>query len=351
MLVNVSSTLVRDEQRKLEDRLTALEKLAQKNSPSSTDKNTTCKQLPKEISNRQPNQVSSPSRIARSPLKDLGNSSSTQEIIYIKDSPQSKDIFVITPHSERKSGFTVDENYKVKINSSVKETHNKEILSVLNNGSIKDLKKLQGVGEKRAQLIVDWRNAHGPFQQIHDLKYISGFTDNMVSTFLKDRQTLKKADHLGVWSPVENFCSRWLMFIDNTCGGVFESSVSRDRFVRKLKHKGNRKQFVRNTEIDAILQNIQAASDSEVVKTLADDARAKIKGRQKLLRIPDQGKDGRRVFDDESDKPVSRSEDAKRLRKAREKASRQRRTEREPGSKERGLKSNVSTSDQSSCTN
>ena len=47
MLVNVSSTLVRDEQRKLEDRLTALEKLAQKNSPSSTDKNTTCKQLPK----------------------------------------------------------------------------------------------------------------------------------------------------------------------------------------------------------------------------------------------------------------------------------------------------------------
>ncbi|XP_074636784.1 kinesin-like protein KIF22-B [Acropora palmata] len=179
-------TLVRDEQRKLEDRLTALEKLAQKNSPSSTDKNTTCKQLPKEISNRQPNQVSSPSRIARSPLKDLGNSSSTQEIIYIKDSPQSKDIFVITPHSERKSGFTVDENYKVKINSSVKETHNKEILSVLNNGSIKDLKKLQGVGEKRAQLIVDWRNAHGPFQQIHDLKYISGFTDNMVSTFLKN---------------------------------------------------------------------------------------------------------------------------------------------------------------------
>ena len=46
-------------------------------------------------------------------------------------------------------------------------TKDKEILSVLNNGSIKDLKKLQGVGEKRAQLIVDWRNAHGPFQQVN----------------------------------------------------------------------------------------------------------------------------------------------------------------------------------------
>ena len=108
---------------------------------------------------------------------------------------------------------------------------------------------------------------------------------------------------------------------------------------------------MRNTEIDLILQYIQAASDSELMKTLADDARAKIERRQKLIRIPDQGRDGWRVFDDESDKPVSRSEDAKRLRKAREKASRQWRTEREPGSKERGLKSNVSTSDQSSCSN
>ena len=65
---------------------------------------------------------------------------------------------------------------------------------------------------------------------------------------------------------------------------------------------------MRNTEIGAILQNIQAASDSEVMKTLADDARAKIERRQKLLRIPDQGKDGWRVVDDELDKPVSRSD-------------------------------------------
>ena len=41
-----------------------------------------------------------------------------------------------------------------------------EILSVLNNGSIKELKKLQGVGEKRARLIADWRTIHGPFLQV-----------------------------------------------------------------------------------------------------------------------------------------------------------------------------------------
>ena len=72
-------------------------------------------------------------------------------------------------------------------------------------------------------------------------------------------------------------------------GKELQPQSERDRFVRKLKYKGNRKQFLRNTEIDAIVQNIQAASDSELMKTLADDARAKIERRQKLIRIPDQG--------------------------------------------------------------
>ena len=43
----------------------------------------------------------------------------------------------------------------------------KELLSVLNNGTIKELKKLQGVGEKRARLIVDRRTFHGPCQQVN----------------------------------------------------------------------------------------------------------------------------------------------------------------------------------------
>ena len=42
-----------------------------------------------------------------------------------------------------------------------------EILRVLNEGTIKELKKLQGVGQKRAKLIADWRTVHGPFQQVN----------------------------------------------------------------------------------------------------------------------------------------------------------------------------------------
>lgn len=61
-----------------------------------------------------------------------------------------------------------------------------EILQVLNDGTIKDLKRLQGVGHKRAQLVLNWRTIHGPFQQVQDLKLIDGFTDKMVTSFLKN---------------------------------------------------------------------------------------------------------------------------------------------------------------------
>ena len=33
---------------------------------------------------------------------------------------------------------------------------------------------LEGIGEKRAQAIVDWREKHGPFKTIYDLEQISG---------------------------------------------------------------------------------------------------------------------------------------------------------------------------------
>ncbi|XP_022780534.1 kinesin-like protein KIF22 isoform X2 [Stylophora pistillata] len=65
-------------------------------------------------------------------------------------------------------------------------TKENEILQVLNDGTIKDLKRLQGVGHKRAQLLLNWRTIHGPFQQVQDLKLIDGFTDKMVTSFLKN---------------------------------------------------------------------------------------------------------------------------------------------------------------------
>ncbi|RMX60986.1 hypothetical protein pdam_00014198 [Pocillopora damicornis] len=87
---------------------------------------------------------------------------------------------------DSKTMLTVDENLKVKINPHFQEAHRNKILKVLNDGTIIELKTLQGVGQKRAELIMNWRREYGPLQQVQDLKLINGFTDKMVTSFLKN---------------------------------------------------------------------------------------------------------------------------------------------------------------------
>lgn len=50
-----------------------------------------------------------------------------------------------------------------------------EVLGLL-NGSLRDLRTLQKIGEKKARLIYDWRSLSGPLFSIADLQKIPGFT-------------------------------------------------------------------------------------------------------------------------------------------------------------------------------
>ena len=44
----------------------------------------------------------------------------------------------------------------------------------LNTADIYDLQRLPGIGEKRAQDIIAWREEHGPFQTLEELTEVSG---------------------------------------------------------------------------------------------------------------------------------------------------------------------------------
>ncbi|XP_043845256.1 kinesin-like protein KIF22 isoform X2 [Dromiciops gliroides] len=61
----------------------------------------------------------------------------------------------------------------------------RKILGLLNTGSAKELRRLQRIGEKKAQLIVGWRELHGPFAEVEDLGLVEGISDKQVATFLK----------------------------------------------------------------------------------------------------------------------------------------------------------------------
>ncbi|XP_050808306.1 kinesin-like protein KIF22 [Gopherus flavomarginatus] len=59
------------------------------------------------------------------------------------------------------------------------------LLALLNQGSAKELRALHRIGEKKAQLILAWRQLHGPFSQVEDLQQVEGMTAKQVASFLK----------------------------------------------------------------------------------------------------------------------------------------------------------------------
>ncbi|MCH5464320.1 helix-hairpin-helix domain-containing protein [Levilactobacillus tujiorum] len=58
----------------------------------------------------------------------------------------------------------------------------------LNTATVSDLQQLTGIGEKKAQKIVDYRTAHGSFQTVKDLTQVPGFGEKTVEN-LQDQLT------------------------------------------------------------------------------------------------------------------------------------------------------------------
>lgn len=56
----------------------------------------------------------------------------------------------------------------------------------LNTADATQLKTLTGIGDKRAEDIIAYRNSHGPFKQIEDIKQVSGIGDKTFEK-LKDQ--------------------------------------------------------------------------------------------------------------------------------------------------------------------
>ncbi|XP_018414607.1 PREDICTED: kinesin-like protein KIF22 [Nanorana parkeri] len=111
------------------------------------------------------------------PLQGLTNQSNIQE-----------EVIPVVKKSRRKKASSGQENepsWEVTMRSDVVQSGREKILHLLNNGSIKELKSLQKIGDKKAKLIVGWREHNGPFKMVEDLAIMEGMSAKLVSSFLK----------------------------------------------------------------------------------------------------------------------------------------------------------------------
>ncbi|XP_034050359.1 kinesin-like protein KIF22 isoform X2 [Thalassophryne amazonica] len=79
----------------------------------------------------------------------------------------------------------IENGWESQLDESLLEESRQKILQVLNTGSLKELKGLQQIGDKKAKLILGWREIHGHFSKVEDLVQVEGMTQKRFSSFMK----------------------------------------------------------------------------------------------------------------------------------------------------------------------
>uniref|UniRef100_A0A669E4L4 Kinesin-like protein n=1 Tax=Oreochromis niloticus TaxID=8128 RepID=A0A669E4L4_ORENI len=79
----------------------------------------------------------------------------------------------------------IESAWESQLDQSMVDQSKQKILQILNTGCLKELKSLQQIGDKKAKLILGWREIHGHFTKVEDLIQVEGMTEKRFSSFMK----------------------------------------------------------------------------------------------------------------------------------------------------------------------
>ncbi len=103
----------------------------------------------------------------------------------IEEAKKSKIIYVETPCicEEVKNDACITQNVEVEEpnipdNAVIPEDSNNGKINI-NTATSEELQTLSGIGESKAQAIIDYRNTNGPFNSIEEIVNVSGISENL----------------------------------------------------------------------------------------------------------------------------------------------------------------------------
>lgn len=96
-------------------------------------------------------------------------------------------------HSEDEDASSVSSSPRIAKRSHVDHETRAEfeqtVLPVLNDGDVKTLMRLNGIGKKKAELIIEYRDSHGPFLSLNGLMKV-GFAEKGLDKLVLDNMTV-----------------------------------------------------------------------------------------------------------------------------------------------------------------
>ena len=115
----------------------------------------------------------------------------TDEMVIIVYSNNEVEDFKKTKELEEQVSSKCKQNdkYGLENDACISSDAKLESLISLNDATVADLIKLPGIGEAKANDIIAYRNEHGPFENIEDLKNVSGIGENLFAK-IKDYLTI-----------------------------------------------------------------------------------------------------------------------------------------------------------------
>ncbi len=110
----------------------------------------------------------------------------------IEEAKKSKIIYVETPCicEEVKNDACITQNVEVEEpnipdNAVIPEDSNNGKINI-NTATSEELQTLSGIGESKAQAIIDYRNTNGPFNSIEEIVNVSGISENLFAKIKED---------------------------------------------------------------------------------------------------------------------------------------------------------------------
>ena len=110
----------------------------------------------------------------------------------IEEAKKSKIIYVETPCvcEEVKNDACITQNVEVgepniPDNAIIPEDSNNGKINI-NTATSEELQTLSGIGESKAQAIIDYRNTNGPFNSIEEIVNVSGISENLFAKIKED---------------------------------------------------------------------------------------------------------------------------------------------------------------------